>query len=125
VIEAPQVTRVPMAPAPVAGVAAVRGDILPIVDLGVRLRGVPTARAHRLVTVELERGAGRVGLLADDVVGMIQVSSPEAIEAVPEAVADHLPADVAAGVYAPSEDRLIVILDLDELLAIEAVAKER
>lgn len=123
VVEAPQVTRVPAAPKHVAGVAAVRGDILPVVDLGERLHGRPTEAAHRMVTVEVG-DIGRVGMLADDVVGMIQASSADAIDAVPVDAAGALPEGVASGVYAPSDDRMIVLLDLGPLLAIDLAAKE-
>ncbi len=125
VIETPPVTRVPLAPDAVAGVASVRGDIIPVVDLGVRLRGTRTAAARRLVTVDWGEDRGRVGLLADDVVGMLQVSSPEAVEAVPADIAGGLPEGVASGVYSPTEARLIVILNLDGVLAIDAAAEER
>lgn len=125
VIETPPVTRVPLAPEAVVGVAAVRGDIIPVVDLGVRLRGTPTAAARRLITVDSGEDRGRVGLLADDVVGMLQVPSHEAIEAVPADLAGGLPEGVASGVYSPKEGRLILILNLDGVLAIEAAVEER
>ncbi|HSM35360.1 MAG TPA: chemotaxis protein CheW [Longimicrobiales bacterium] len=124
VVEAPQVTRVPLAPKHVAGVAAVRGDILPVVDLGERLHARPTVEAIRMVTVDAGE-MGRVGLLADDVVGMIQASSVEAIDPVPPDAAGSLPPNVASGVYAPSDDRVVVLLNLGPLLAIDIAAKER
>jgi purine-binding chemotaxis protein CheW len=124
VIEAPQVTRVPLAPKHVAGVAAVRGDIIPVVDLGERLQARPTVEAHRMVTVEAG-DLGRVGVLADDVIGMIQASSAEAIDPVPPDAAGSLPPDVASGVYAPSDGRMVVLLNLGPLLAIDLAAKER
>ncbi|HUG00318.1 MAG TPA: chemotaxis protein CheW [Longimicrobiales bacterium] len=124
VIEVPPVTKVPLAPSSVAGVAAVRGDIVPVIDLGMRLRNRPTVGAPRLVTVETPSVAGRIGLLADDVVGMIQVSSAEAIEPLPADAAADFPEGVASGVFSPAEGRVIVVLRLDGLLAIDELVKE-
>lgn len=124
VIETPPVTKVPLAPAAVAGVAAVRGEIVPVVDLGIRLRGRATVGAPRLVTVEGEGVAGRVGLLADDVVGITQVASEDAIEPLPADAAHDLPEGVASGVFTADDERVVVVLRLDRLLAIDESAKE-
>lgn len=124
VIEAPPVTQVPMAPRAVAGVAAVRGEIIPVLDLGVRLHGRRTETARRIVVVETP-GEGRVALLADDVVGMIQAQSEEAIGPVPADGPQDLAPGLAAGLYPHAEDRVIVVLRLDRVLTLDETEEER
>jgi purine-binding chemotaxis protein CheW len=66
VAAAAAVTPVPSAPAPIAGLTQLRGQILPVLDLG------DSARAPHpsdpLVVIEL--GAARAALLVDRVIGL-------------------------------------------------------
>ncbi len=124
VIDTPPITRVPLAPEAVAGVAAVRGEIVPVVDLGMRLRKRPTMAAPRLVTVEGGGIEGRVGLLADDVIGITQVASDEAIEPLPPDAVQDIPEGVASGVFTARDGRVVVVLRLADLLDIDELARE-
>jgi purine-binding chemotaxis protein CheW len=91
------------------GVVSVRGAIVPVCDLAVRL-GHGTARAAepRIVLVEVK--AGRVGLVVDEVAEVLTVDA-ERIAAVPAAGDDAL-----AGI-AELDGRLIIVLDAERLLA--------
>lgn len=68
------IARVPRVPAGLRGVTAVRGEILPVLDLGERLAREPTdagARKARLVTVSRSEEEGSLALLVDEVLGLV------------------------------------------------------
>ncbi len=108
-----QITRVPHAPAFVEGVINLRGAIVPVVDLRRRF-GLPAAEptvASRIVVVETRTGL--LGLLVDAVTETISVRR-EAVEP-PSSLLTTSDSPYLRGV-ARLEDRLIVILDLEQIL---------
>lgn len=117
ILTVPHVTRVPGAPAALRGLAAVHGQVVPVVDVAVRL-GAPPARLHRtsvLLLVEALTGDARApcALLVDAVHDLLTVPA-EAIEARRETgpLAD---ADAVSGFVAFGRRHLLV-LDLETLL---------
>jgi len=113
IVRAPSITRVPDAPPTVIGITNVRGRVLAVVDLRLRV-GVSTRCAVddcRLLVV-VARGR-QVGLLVDSVVRVFDVS-PQDIKPLPaDFSTPHT--DFLRGVT-PFEDRLVVMLDLDRVL---------
>lgn len=102
VVERGELTPVPGAPSPVAGVRNVRGRILPVFDLAALL-GVATAEAERIVVVE--HAGERVGLAVDAVPGVERL--PPAAGAASDRLAGSVLVDGAlvgvldvAGLYA-------------------------
>jgi purine-binding chemotaxis protein CheW len=75
VIYVPEITKVPGAPAFVAGVINLRGILLTIVDTSMEfgLKRPPGAKYNRIVVVVLE-GDQRVGLLVDDVSEVVSLN---------------------------------------------------
>lgn len=70
ILTQPNLTRVPGVKDWVKGVANVRGNLLPVIDLGDFLAGAPSASQRRArVLVVQHRGLG-AGLLVDEVLGM-------------------------------------------------------
>ena len=116
VVPTPDVLPVPMTPATVAGVVSIRGDVVPVVDLGLRLLGTPASRTGRLAILALPDTEERVGLLVDAVSGLIARSSPRA-PATPDA-APGVPTRFIAGAVAADGGRTIAVLDVAALLAI-------
>jgi purine-binding chemotaxis protein CheW len=112
-----EVTQVPRAPDFIKGVMNLRGRIIPVVDLKLRLslgEVVPT-RASRIVVVKL---ADRlIGLLVDGASKVMKVPV-SAIEAPPEEVV------AKGGTYirgvAKLENRLIILVDLHRILDLGA-----
>ena len=107
------ITPVPDAPGFVDGVVFVRGQVVPVVNLRARFGfdRVPPDLKTRLMVVA--RQGRTVGLLVDSAREFITLNA-EAINPPPEAVAG-LSGKYLAGI-ANVADRLVLILDIDELL---------
>lgn len=110
------ITRVPHAPTFVEGVINLRGRIIPVIDL--RKRFDLPHREHdkdtRIIVVELTEKV--VGFMVDAVKEVIRVAH-STIEPPPE-LAVGIDAHYITGV-AKLEDRLLILLDLDEVLTTE------
>lgn len=83
--ELPDYTRLPRVKAWMLGVAAIRGKLVPIVDLAGFLCGEkkPVSKHQRIVVVTLQ--AGYIGLLVDSVIGVRHFESDQYAEADKEA----------------------------------------
>ena len=110
------ITPVPDAPPFVDGVVFVRGQVVPIINLRARigLQRVPPNLKTRLMVVA--RHSRTVGLLVDSAREFITIGS-EAISPPPEAVTG-LSGKYLSGI-AIIEDRLVLILDVEAMLAFE------
>src|SRR5437764_5959127 len=116
IIRLQSVTRVPKAPAFVEGVINLRGKVIPVVDLRRRF-GLPTAdhtRASRIVVVEI--GDQVVGIIVDGVSEVLRVSS--LIVEPPSPVVAGIDSEYLHGI-AKLPERLVILLDLDRILAKE------
>jgi len=110
------ITRVPNAPSYVEGVINLRGRIVPVIDLRKRfgLPARPTDHQTRIVVVELE---GKVmGFMMDAVKEVIRVSR-SVIEPPPD-LTIGIDTHYISGV-AKLEDRLLILLELEEVLSTE------
>jgi purine-binding chemotaxis protein CheW len=103
------ITRVPGAPSPFIGITSLRGKILPVLDLRLRLDLPPSeAQARRrIVVVELHERL--LGLLVDAVVQVLPLPASK-IEPPPEG------SDLIGGVAQVEGGRLILLLELERLL---------
>src|SRR5919108_2722921 len=114
IIRLQSVTKVPRAPAFVEGVINLRGKVIPVVDLRRRF-GLPTAdhtRASRIVVVEL--GDQVVGIIVDGVSEVQRVNT--ATVEPPSPVVAGIDSEYLHGI-AKLTDRLVILLDLDRVLA--------
>lgn len=64
-----EITRVPLAPPPVLGVANLRGEVIPIVDVR-RLLGVASRRPHRFTKALVLGVGGPVAVAIDEVLAL-------------------------------------------------------
>jgi len=87
------------------GVISLRGRLVPVHDLAVRL-GVPSARGAAAKLVIVDTGDEPVGVLVDDVVEVLRVDEAQ-LEPVPS----------GEGRIARVGERLVLLLDGDELAA--------
>ena len=110
------VTRVPNAPEYVVGVINLRGKVIPIIDLRLRL-GLPKkeyAKDTRIVVVELESRV--LGFIVDSVNEVIRINR-EIAEPPPPMVSGIDSEFITA--IGKLQDRLLILLDLNKVIAIK------
>jgi purine-binding chemotaxis protein CheW len=114
-----EITSVPRAPEFVRGVINLRGRILPVLDLRRRLAlgEVVVGNASRIVVVHVKQRL--LGLLVDGASQVLKVPVSR-VEPAPEEVVQK-GGDYIRGV-AKLDDRLIILVDLERLLATELLA---
>jgi purine-binding chemotaxis protein CheW len=114
IIRLQSITRVPRAPAFVEGVINLRGKVIPVVDLRRRfgLESSEHTRASRIVVVEI--GDNVVGVIVDGVSEVLRVTGAS-VEP-PSPVVAGIESEYIHGI-AKLDDRLVILLDLDRVLA--------
>ncbi len=102
----PQLAVAEEAPAPVVGMFSLRGTVVPVLDLRMRLGRPPTPYGVTANVVVVETARGLIGILADHVRGVLPATIvPDAHEARHEVVS----AEASAG------DALVMVLDAEAL----------
>ncbi len=112
IVRVPEITHVPQAEEGVEGVINLRGRVLPVIDLGVRLGLGSAQRERQARVVVVDDGAQGVGLLVDGVSEVLRISTTD-VEA-----ADDLATGNGAGAVrgvAKIGERLVLLLDLAAL----------
>jgi purine-binding chemotaxis protein CheW len=107
-----QMTRVPLAPAEIAGILNLRGRLVTAIDLSRRL-GIGTEGGRPALAVGIQTGAESFGLLVD-AVGEVVDLPDAAREPAPVNLSPKL-ARVCAGVFR-LEEGLLLLLDVDRVL---------
>ncbi|MDX3926407.1 MAG: chemotaxis protein CheW [Shinella sp.] len=105
-------TPMPHAPHYVLGVINLRGAVLPIVDLSLRLGMKPSEPTVRHVIIVAQVGSKVVGLLVDAVSDILTITD-ENIQATPD-VASDIEKNYARGILA-IDKRMICLIELDTL----------
>jgi purine-binding chemotaxis protein CheW len=117
IIRVGEITQVPRAPGFIKGVINLRGRIIPVIDLKRKLglgEVSEAARQSRIVVVKVRDRL--VGLLVDGASQVLKVPVAS-VEAAPEEVVE-IDANYLRGV-AKLENRLIILIDLTKVLALE------
>ncbi|KEO60303.1 chemotaxis protein CheW [Thioclava indica] len=111
-------TPLPHAPAYVRGVINLRGTVLPVVDLSVRLGMAPVKGDARNVIIVVQMGAQTAGLLVDAVSDILNLPRSE-LQPPPDLAADSAHNYISALTIV--EGRMIRVLDLASVLPEDAV----
>lgn len=108
-----RVTRVPRTPSYVEGVTNLRGRVIPVVDLRKRLGlpATPPTKSTRIAVAEID--GGKIGMVVDEVVEVLRV--PAGVVEPPSPMFSKIDTENVLGV-AKVDDRLIVLLDLAQVL---------
>jgi len=118
IIEYEVVTRVPGTPAWVRGVMNLRGSVVPVIDLAVKLglAESPVTRRTCIVVAEVELGGEKVvlGVMADAVSQVLELAAAE-IEP-PPSFGTPVRVDYLHGLGRLG-DRFVLLLDIDRLLS--------
>jgi purine-binding chemotaxis protein CheW len=111
VVVLPDRTPVPRAPAHVVGVANLRGNVVPIVDIGHLLGLPPRPASERLHTIVLEDAGIQIAVPTDEVLGLESFDSV----APRDDSAPGLPGELALGLLR-REDGVATLLDVPRLV---------
>jgi len=115
------ITRVPDAPYPVRGIVNVRGRVIPVVDLRLRL-GLAAGEPGPAARVLIATLRGRViGLLVDAVAQVERIDRTQVEDLPDDVVTEH--SEYITGVYPRGRD-LLILLDPERVLLITADAPE-
>lgn len=114
IIKMLQITKVPNAPNFVDGVINLRGRVIPIIDLRIKL-GL-TRKDHtkntRIVVVELKNKT--VGFIVDEVNEVLRI--PKEITETPPEMIGNINREYITSI-GKLEDRLLILLDLEKILS--------
>ena len=116
IVRIPDITRIPRAPSFVEGVANLRGNILPIINLRQRFGLADEERSDDSRAVVIEVGGRLTGLMVDRVSEVMRVSR-DSIEAPPAVVASNMDSAYLSGI-AKLElgKRLVLLLDIERVI---------
>ena len=123
IIEFPEVTRVPQAPAAVRGVINLRGSVVPVVDLAVKF-GLPASEIGRrscvvIVECTIEGESLVMGVMADAVNHVLDLT-PADIEPAPS-FGTRVRTEYLKGM-GKLEKGFVLLLDMDKLLSANEAA---
>lgn len=123
IIEYSGITEVPLMPNFLAGVINLRGEVVPVIDLAVRLGRSPIQIHKRTCIIVIELHAQEqdyvLGLLADAVNEVIDINHSDIEE--PPAFGANIRAEFIRGIAKQGED-FIVILDAEKTLSLNELA---
>jgi len=113
-----RVTPVPMMPAWIRGVINLRGAVVPVIDLALRLERLPSTNTARtcIVVVEVESDGERteVGVVVDAVSAVVEFAAGQ-IES-PAAMSALLRRDFVRGM-GKTNGRFVILLDAEKVLS--------
>jgi chemotaxis signal transduction protein len=111
IIPQSQITRVPNAPREIMGITALRGIVLPILDIGPFLGQTlaPPSEDTRIIVLALEEELA--GVMVDKVLHTVAIP-PDQVEPPPATVSDEK--GLIAGVHS-LQDRLLILLKPEQL----------
>lgn len=120
------ITKVPGAVSFVEGVINLRGKVLPVMDLRKRLGQKVAERTKESRIVVIDVSGGEVGVIVDAVTEVLRI--PRSSIEPPSTLVAHANANYLQGI-AKLADRLIILLDLEKLMAgginLETLTEER
>src|SRR5580700_10709387 len=114
ILRPPPITEVPRAQRAVVGVVSVRGRLVTVIDLRVRIRLPPAAMDRRSRILLVDNGTEHIGFLVDDVQQVWRLA-PEEIEASSVLGGDQAAHIVGIGRTAGVEGTVLILLDLRPL----------
>jgi len=110
------ITKVPNSPDFVEGVINLRGRVIPVVDLRIRLgmEKIEYGKNTRIIVVEIE--GKTIGFIVDSVSEVLRI--PKSITEPPPTIVAGIQAEYITAI-GKLEDRLLILLDLEKILAFD------
>jgi len=124
IIKLREITEVPRAPRFLLGVVTVRGLVLPVIDLRLRLKlDAPELGRSTRILVVWHRGE-RYGLLVDEVRGVVRFADNQIEPPPPSLAPSEAPFLAGIGRYPEgNEERMVILLSLDAVLAFDMATR--
>ena len=120
IIRVLDITHIPESPLFIKGVINLRGQIVPVIDLASQFELEPEENLPAKGRIVISEICGQTtGLLVDEASEVIKIPVKN-IEPAPELIQSRIKRDYIKGV-AKLKNRLIILLDLDKVLAPEAM----
>ena len=127
VLDVTTLTRIPRMPDYLSGVINLRGNVVPVMDLGQKLGMGPVSHTKNtcimIVELEIDGNMVEMGVLTDSVQMVLDLAASD-IEAVPR-MGTNLNTEFIKGMGRQAEDKFLIILDIDKVLASEGEAALR
>ena len=124
VLDVTTLTKIPRMPEYLAGVINLRGSVVPVMDLGQKLGMGAISHTKNtcimIVELEVEGAMVEMGVLTDSVQMVLDLQA-EDIENVPR-MGTNLNTEFIKGMGRQGEDKFLIILDIDRVLASEGEA---
>lgn len=124
IIEYSEMTRVPLTPPHIRGVSNLRGNVVPIIDLAVRLgkERVEATKRTCIIIVEMEDDGEKmdIGFVVDEVDEVLDIHA-DAIEPAPQFGAD-ISSDFISGM-GKLDGQFVVLLLINEVLSITGLSE--
>lgn len=117
VLSVPELTPVPKGPSFVQGLATVRGEILPVVNLAQQLQVADTTTEGRHQILVIRGPERKVGFLVETVCDVIEISS-SAMKLAATELSEGLLSEYLIGV-AKTDKGILLIIDFEKLLSLE------
>ncbi|TAG54785.1 MAG: purine-binding chemotaxis protein CheW [Cytophagales bacterium] len=125
VVLTPNITKVPLTSNFIKGVANIRGNILTIIDLEIRLGLIEIAETSEQTnsnyTLVVENEDFKVGILVKEVPNTLAISESD-IDQSPNVIHDqHLEKNYINGII-KLQNRLIILIDINKIIAKEEIS---
>lgn len=113
IIRVPEVTKMPNTVQHVLGIINLRGSIIPLIDLKMKLLKADSEYSDTTRVLVVEVGGKKIGLIVDDVSEVIDIQGDVVVDA--GGIGEGICTDYLLGV-AKTNDRLLILLNIDKIL---------
>lgn len=111
-----EITQVPNSPEFVEGIINLRGKVIPVIDLRIKLNMVKKEYDSNTRVVVVEVNNRVVGFIVDEVSEVLRI--PKSITEPPPALVSGISSEFITAV-GKLENRLLILLDLEKILSVE------
>ena len=125
ILEMQKITEVPKAPSYMKGVMNLRGEVIPVIDSYLKF-GIETplkvTRNTCILVLEVQDNQNesiRLGLLVDYVDEVLEIKEDKILP--PPNIGRSFESEYITGMYQKDEEQFIMLLDVDKLLALNAI----
>jgi len=121
IIQVCEITPVPRTPGFVEGVINLRGKIIPVVDLNLKLRRPKSERSKQTCIIVIDSESGQVGIIVDQVNEVVDLQASQLEPAESLGASDSMDFLMGLGKL---NDRVVILVDIAQTLSKERFLQE-